>query len=253
MRFTHLIILLYILIFSSCKEHNPQLVKIEGKQIAITDSISLNKDIESFIAPYRTRINKDLDSVLAYALDNYSKSDGALNTAIGNFMADAVFYEANPIFNSRTGKHIDMVLLNHGGIRAPISKGGISIRNVYKIMPFENSIVIVAIKGSQVKAIVEYLSRSKRAHPISKQLQITLDENFKVVKATINNQEIDDNKTYYVATSDYLYNGGDRMSFFKPNDSLYALNYKIRHALIDNLKKVDTLNIKADNRLIQIN
>jgi len=55
-----------------------------------------------------------------------------------------------------------------------------------------------------------------------------------------------------VATNDYLFNGGNDMTFFKPNESLYNLNYKIRNVLIDYFKKVDTINPVIDDRFIQI-
>ena len=252
MRFTHLLILLYFLFFFNCKDEKFHLFKIEGSQISITDSIATNSEIEDFIKPFRNHIEQDLDSVLAFSAGTYSKTDGRLNTAIGNYMADAVFDEANLIFKKRTGLDIDMVLLNHGSIRASLPKGDVSAKNAYQLMPFENSLVVVALKGSQIDSLIAYLSKAKTAHPISK-LQLTLDKNFEVVHAKIKNQPIDKNKTYYVATSDYLYNGGDRMFFFKPHDSLYVLNYKIRNVLLDNFNKVDTINPVIDNRFIQIN
>lgn len=189
--------------------------------------------------------------MLAYAKDTYSKTDGFLNTAIGNFMADVVYDEANPVFKSRTGNNIDMVLLNHGGIRAIISEGNITTKTAYELMPFENSIVVVALKSAQVDSLINYLCKEKRAHPISK-MQLVLNDNFEATKATIKGEEIDANKIYFVATNDYLYNGGDNMTFFKPNDSVYTLNYKIRNALIDYFKKVDTINPVIDDRFIQI-
>ena len=251
MRFTHLFILLNIFVFSSCKHQKMQLSKIEGKQIQITDTLATDPELEVFIKPFRDNIQKDLDSVLAYAVDTYSKTDGEFNTALGNFMADAVYDEANPIFNSRTGKNIDMVLLNYGGIRSILSKGHITKRTAFKLMPFENSIVVVALKSAQINQLIDYLSRAKRAHPISN-LKLTLDKDFKVVDAKIKGKPIDLNRTYYVATNDYLYNGGDNMSFFKTNDSLYVLNYKIRNALIDHFIKVDTINPVRDDRFTQI-
>ncbi|WP_317044930.1 5'-nucleotidase [Confluentibacter flavum] len=228
------------------------MAKIEGKQISISDSISTDNDIEVFIKPYRTHIQKDLDSVLAYSADTYTKTDGDFNTAIGNFMADAVYNEANPIFKSRTGKNIDMVLLNHGGIRSIISKGNITTRTAFELMPFENSLLVVEMKGTQMDSLVAYLSKSKKAHPISK-LKLIIDTDFNVIKATIDGKNIEDNNTYYVATNDYLYNGGDNMTFFKPNDGVHDLNYKVRNALIDNFKKVDTINPVKDDRFIQKN
>lgn len=251
MRFTHFIFLLYIFIFFGCKQEKAHVFKIEGKQIVITDSLQTDSIIDAYIKPFREHVNNDLDSVLAYSVDTYSKSDGEFNTAIGNFMADAVYDQANPVFKSRTGKDIDMVILNHGGIRSILSKGNITARTAFELMPFENSLVVVALKGTQIDSLVSFLCKSKAAHPISK-LKLTIDKNFEVVNATIKGKSIDDSKTYYVATNDYLYNGGSNMTFFKPNDSLYDLNYKIRNILIDYFKKVDTINPVIDDRFIQI-
>ncbi|WP_033961816.1 5'-nucleotidase C-terminal domain-containing protein [Psychroserpens jangbogonensis] len=240
---------LTLILFTSCKSKN--LYKIEGRQIAVTDSLKSNQSIEDYIKPYRIQINKSLDSVISYAKDTYSKRDGHLNTAIGNMMADAVYEESNPVFKSRTGKEIDFVLLNHGGIRSIISKGNISTRTAYSVMPFENSVVVVKMKGTKVQELVDYLVREQRAHPIHR-LQIILDEELQLKSATINGETINTRKTYYVATNDYLYNGGDRMTFFKPNDSLHVLDYKIRNVLIDYFTKNDTIAPVIDDRFIQI-
>ena len=242
---------IFVLSLVSCKKENNYLYKIEGQQIAITDSLPTDALINDFIKPYREHVTKDLDSVLAYAVDTYTKNNGDFNTAIGNFMADAVYEQGNIVFKKRTGMDIDMVILNHGGIRSIISKGNITTRTAYELMPFENSLVVVALKGNQIDSLVTYLSKRQKAHPISK-LQLSIDQDYQIVSATINGKPIDDNKMYFVATNDYLYNGGDNMTFFKPNDSLYNLNYKIRNILIDYFKKVDTINPKIDNRFIQI-
>jgi len=166
-------------------------------------------------------------------------------------MADAVFELSNPVFNFRTGKDLDMVLLNHGGIRAILSKGNITSRTAYEIMPFDNSVVVAELKGIYINELISYLQNAKQAHPISN-LNIKLDSNFKLIEATINKETIDVNRTYYVATSDFLFNGGDRMTFFKKSDSLYDLDYKIRNLLIDYFIKIDTLSLKIDDRFIQI-
>ncbi|WP_289045331.1 5'-nucleotidase [uncultured Olleya sp.] len=245
-----LLFLLAIMSLASCKQETFSLTKIEGKQIPITDSIAIDKGIDSIIKPFRESVNKDMNAILSYAPETYSKNDGDLNTAIGNLMADAVLSQSDPIFNKRTSHNIDMVLLNHGGIRSIISKGNVTTRTAFQIMPFENSIVVVALKGQQIDSLTHYLSQAKRAHPISG-LQLTLDKNYAITEALLNNKPIQKDKTYYVATNDYLYNGGDRMRFFKTNDSLYVLDYKIRNAMIDYFKSVDTINPVIDNRFIQ--
>lgn len=237
-------------LFWSCKS-DLKVYRIEGKQIQITDSLASDSEIEAFIKPYREHVDSTLDSVLAYSVDTYSKYDGELNTAIGNLMADAIYKESNKVFKIRTGKDIDFALLNHGGIRAIISKGNITRRTAYEIMPFENAIVVVQLKAAQVKELIAYLAKARRAHPISK-LKLTIDKDLKVVEALINGVPVDDSKDYYVLTNDYLLNGGDHMNFFKTNDTVYVLNYKIRNALIDYLKETDTVNPVIDDRFTQL-
>lgn len=237
------------LIIIGCKTEKLYLNKIEGQRLDINDKATPNAEIEAFIAPYKNRIENDLDSILAYAVDTYSKNDGELNTAIGNLMADIILLEGNPIFNKRTGKHIDGVVLNHGGIRAEIPKGAVNARTAYNVMPFENKIVVVGLKGNKINDIIKYLASRKRAHPIAG-LKITLDKNYNLISATINNEAIDANKTYYFATSDYLYNRGDNMTFFQPNEEFHDLDYKIRNAMIDYFKKTDIINPVIDDRFI---
>ena len=251
MNYKHILLLLSLLVLNACKKQALYLQKIEGKQINISDSLERNLNIDNFIKPYREHVNANLDSTLAYAVDTYSKSDGEYNTAIGNMMADAVYEESNALFKSRTGENIDFVLLNHGGIRAIISKGNVSKRTAYQVMPFDNSVVVVKLKGSEVRKLIDYLAKAKRAHPIS-QLQLVLNSDSTINSVSLNEKALDFNKTYNVATNDYLYNGCDRMDFFKTNDSLYVLDYKIRNVLIDYFTKIDTLNPVIDNRFIQL-
>lgn len=250
MNYKPILIALLLIGFCSCKQEN-HLFKVEGKQIPISDSLKIDTEIDNFIKPYRENLEKTMNEVLAYSVDTYSKNDGEYNTAIGNLMADAVYEEANPIFKKRTGKDIDFVLLNHGGIRSILSKGNVTTKTAYELMPFDNSVVVVKLKGEQVKELLEYLAKAKRAHPISG-LKLVLDKDFEIQSSSVNNIPIDFSKTYYVATNDYLYNGGDRMDFFKTNDSLYVLDYKIRNVLLDYFKRKDTINPIIDDRFIQL-
>jgi len=250
MKFKPFLTLLSIGFIIACKQEPYSLSKIEGKQIPISDSLKIDEDIDAFIKPFRESVNKDMNAVLSYAPKTYSKTDGDLNTAIGNLMADAVLEQSNPIFNARTGQNIDMVLLNHGGIRSIISKGNITTKTAYEIMPFENSVVVVALRGQQIDSLAYFLSKAKRAHPVSG-LQLTLDKDYKIKQTLVNKKPVENDKLYYVATNDYLYNGGDRMRFFQVNDTIYRLDYKIRNAMLDYFKKTDTINPVIDNRFIQ--
>lgn len=245
------VLIVFSLLLFSCKgENNLGVSEIKTERISIDDKIQDDKEISEFIAPFKEHLNATLDSTLAFNPTSLSKNDGDLNTALGNLMADIVMAQADPVFNKRTGNKIDMVLLNHGGIRAEIPKGAITSRTAYQVMPFENEIVVAELTGKKINEMLKYLEKAKTAHPVSG-IQIIADKNYKTIKASINETAIDENKTYFVATSDYLVNGGDNMSFFKDPVNLYKTDYKIRNAMIDYFKKIDTVKAGIDNRYIR--
>jgi len=240
----------FISLFLSC-DNSKKLVNINGKNISISKELSSNKAIEVAIEPYKINLDKSMNEVLSYAVDTYSKTNGDYNTAIGNLMADAVFELSSPVLKSRTGKDLDIVLLNHVGIRSILPKGNVTTKSAYSLMPFENSVVVVPLKGSVVMEMTTYLQEFKKAHPISG-LELVLGPDNNYQKILVGGKTVDLEKTYYVATNDYLYNGGDRMYFLKKSDTLYDLNYKIRNVLLDYFTKYDTLNPKKDLRFIKL-
>ncbi|GGE20652.1 5'-nucleotidase C-terminal domain-containing protein [Psychroflexus salis] len=235
----------------SCEKEYVKPVKINYKQQAIDANLMADEEIENFIAPYKSRIEGEMKKVLSYAPQSMFKSQGKYNTAIGNMMADAVLEEATPIFKKQQNLNIDAVLLNYGGIRAGISKGDISVRTAFDIMPFENEVVVVELTYESVQKMIRYLMKKKIAHPIAGiQLQLNHDYTFK--KASINGEEIKLNdqkdKHFYIATSDYLLQGGDEMSFFEDNKNVYHLDYKLRNILIDYFEKKEQILATVEKR-----
>lgn len=234
-----------------CQRHPQQLTKVEASRITVSDSIIGNDSITFFIAPYKKRIDAVLDSTLAYVPKDLVKNDGERNTSAGNFLADAILEQANPIFTSRTGKQIDFVVLNHGGIRSIISKGNVNARTAYQFMPFENTIVVVEMSGTSVKDLFTFLANSGRAHPVAN-TKLVVEGSNTFTKMEINGKPFDENQTYFVATNDYLVQGGDDMGFFKNRSGITNLDYLVRNAIIDYFKKMDTITANVDDRFIQI-
>lgn len=249
MSFKQGIVLIFVTLFFNCNQ-GVEVTKIEGKRIEINDTITSDTTINAYIKPFQVRVKSELDSVLAYSKNTYSKKDGAFNTAIGNFMADLVRKRGNSVYKQRTGKTIDLAMLNHGGIRSIISEGDVTIGDAYKVMPFENSIVVIELSGKTIlEEMIPYLIKAKRAHPISG-LKLHINDDDEVVLAQINKEKIDPERNYNVATNDYLYFGGDGMLFFQKGSDMMALDYKIRNAIIDHLSEIDTIAPKRDDRFI---
>jgi len=248
----HFGLLLTFLFLASCGHQQYAVSKIEGKKIGITETQNTHSDyskkMEDFIKPYREHVDNDLSEVLAYSPENLDKSKGEWQTNIGSFLADITLAKSNPVFNKRENKNIDICLLNHGGIRSVIPKGNVTARTAYEVMPFENSAVVIALKGAQIVEMVNYIISEKKPHPLAG-MTFTITKNNTPENIQIKGKPLENDKPYYVVTSDYLSNGGDNMVFFKNNAGQYDLDYKLRNIIIDYFKEVDTLKINTDIRI----
>ncbi|MBQ4914906.1 5'-nucleotidase C-terminal domain-containing protein [Maribacter sp. MMG018] len=251
LKIKHFVIITTIGLVGSCKQSPQTLTDIAAKQIVVDSTYHSVEEISNFVKPYHDHVNSVLDSTLAYAPHKITKTDGEYNTSAGNLMADIVLLQASPVFKKRTGKDIDFVLLNHGGIRSVISKGNVSARTAYEVMPFENTMAVASLKGSSILDMVSYLIKSKRPHPVAG-IQIVLNADNTLNSLKIQGKPFDKNKTYYVATSNYLITGGDNMGFFKDADEIIEIDYKIRNAMIDYFTKVDTITAKVDDRYYKL-
>jgi 2',3'-cyclic-nucleotide 2'-phosphodiesterase (5'-nucleotidase family) len=241
-----IISLFTISVLFSCKNEPQNLVKIEGKLLPISEELTEKQEITDFIQPYKVKVESEMNAVLSFTPTDLVRTDGELESSLGNLMADLCFERANPVFNSRTGKNIDFAMFNYGGIRAGITKGDIKTENAFHLMPFENSLVVLELTSEKIKELVNYLITEQRAHPLSKQFNLIITKNG--YNLSINNKLFDITKTYFVLTSDYLQNGGDNMNFFKDPVNIENLDYKVRNAIIDYFQETDTIRGTLDGR-----
>ena len=241
-------LLIFLLVISSCKKSEKQLVKITAKNIAIDSTIKASEEITNSINPYKEKLTSEMQEVLCYSPKEIIKSDGNMQSSLGNLMADMCFKMANPIFKENTNEAIDFVLLNYGGIRADLPKGYIKKEHAFKLMPFENELVVVNLTGDKVLELISFFINNKEAHPFCKNIELIISKNSYNLK--IKGNVFNKNKTYNVLTNDYLHNGGSNMNFFKNSKKFTILDYKIRDVIIDYFKKTDTLKATLDNRVI---
>lgn len=244
------VIFLTFFFVASCSKQNYNVTKIEGKRITITEKENQVPEIENFIKPYREHINNDLDSILAYCPETLDKSTGKWQTTIGNLMADVTLSRGNIVFQSREKKNIDICLLNSGGIRSILPKGNVTARTAFEIMPFENSLVVIALKGDQIIEMVDFFIAEKKSHPLAG-VTFTIDKNKVAKNILVQGKPVQKETIYYVGTNDYLSNGGDNMNFFKKGVQKFDLQYKLRNILIDYFKEVDTIPVIKDIRITE--
>ncbi len=245
-----LVNLLLLLFLSACTKKSDY--KTEINNIEVNQLIKIDSSIVKFYLPFKKTLEESLmNTPISYSFETYKKNDGELNSTLSNMFADATFEMSNERFKAISGNNIDIVLLNNGGIRSIISKGDISEKTAFELMPFENRIVVLELNGKSINKMIDYLRLVKLQHPI-RGLQIKLNNDYSLNDANIDGEIININKKYYVATTDYLLDGGDKMYFLGETTKTIDINYKMRDVLIDYFKKNDTIKLATDNRFIRI-
>lgn len=160
----------------------------------------------------------------------------------------------------------DISFINGGTIRGNKiyqPKYTIIRKDIIEELPFRNKVVLLEIKGSNIiKALENGLSlveSNKGRFPHISGLKVVYDSTLpsgkRIKKVSIGLKELEKNKIYKLATSDYLYSGGDGYSMFK--DSKLVKYHKSIHRLISSIvidyiiyKK--NLNLKNEKRLIDL-
>ncbi|APD06061.1 5'-nucleotidase [Flavobacteriaceae bacterium UJ101] len=204
------------------------------------DHIQQDQEFQDLIKPYTKELKHKTEEILAYTPEDLTKQ----NYNLQNVFADITYEESDILFKALYQKDIDFVLINKGGLRTIIPQGAITIGNIYEVMPFDNKIVVVGLRGEKMLALLSYLA--SKPQPIS-HLKVTRKEN-RVTEAVINGKPFDFDTTYYVVTNDYLQGGGDNMFFFKNAEEVYPLNILARDMYLNYFKKIDTLSINKTIR-----
>ena len=240
-------LLLGIALFSltACKTTSLQVANVQTqKNISINQDLKANEDFAKFIEPYTEKLNKEMNQKISFTQVDLTKEGN--NSNLGNLLADYTFDGADVWAKANLNKNIDAALINIGGIRTTIGKGDILLKNIFEVMPFENEVIIVKFKGSDLQGLFDYYAKNQKNNPVS-HLYIETS-NGTVSKSLINGNTVNPNQDYYIATSDYLALGGDNMKFFAKGESI-PTGIKLRDLFIEYFKKNQQINPKEEVRL----
>ena len=242
------ILFFFSFLIIACKNNSYEVSKINAKQLKIVNEVKQDSSIIQLFTPYKKKMTNEITKSLSFSPKILERTDGNLQSTLGNLVADLSYEKANELFKNKTGKTVDFSMSNYGGIRAAIMKGDVTVSNAFELMPFDNTLVVVELNYDKIKALFNYFVAKKRAHPLSKNIQLTIkNDSYNVL---INGKAIKKDKTYFVATSNYLQKGGDGMIFFSEPESLFDSNFLIRDAIVDYFESKDTLSANLDNRVI---
>ncbi len=197
-------------------------------------------NVDKIINKYSPGIDS-LMEIIAYSEDEITK--GKPESALSNLAADVILHTAKGYLKSDANV---FSLTNFGGIRTNLPRGAIRIYDVYSVFPFDNSIVIATIKGSEVRKIMERFASRENFEALGG-VEIFV-ENKELKKCYIAGSELDDNKIYQLATIDFLLDGGDKMKIRKNSLDVKMSGIYIRDAVVDYLREITAKDIKLDNK-----
>jgi 2',3'-cyclic-nucleotide 2'-phosphodiesterase (5'-nucleotidase family) len=221
--------LLGLIILFACHSPKKAVLTKSNSITIVKDSVpEADSTALVLINKYKKHLDKQMNEVIAESIFDLKKElpEGAL----GNMVSDVLMKFAK----RKPENKPDFCVLNHGGLRIPvIYKGEISIRTVFELLPFENMLVMVELKGEDCQKLFDLIADSKGA-PVAGITMII--KNGKAEEVKINGENFDPNKTYKILTSDYIANGGDHADMMKNAVSTFQYDIKLRDAVIQELR-----------------
>lgn len=197
----------------------------------VSKTITPDTSLTTFISPFKDSLDKRMNEVLATAEVDFVVQRPESN--LMNWVANALF--VNQTKTVRLSQPA-VCLLNTGGIRSSIGKGNVTLGDLYKVMPFDNTIVWVELPIEVLPEIEAYLNKSG-GEPMA---NLTLNEGKLSIKSSPENPS-----HFWVITSDYLMNGGDKMNFFSKRTHVNETGKVLRDILIEEAKSQGIL--RAEN------
>lgn len=218
-----------LIAFSSCRSSH-QLVSVEGSLVPM--SAEWNKEESKgmkIVAPYKATIDSIMLPVVGRsAMDMNARRPESL---LSNLVADVLRESTVPY----TGRAADLAIINMGGLRNSLPQGDVTFRHVYEILPFQNSLCIIRLKGKDVRELMENIVAAG-GEGVSN-IKLIVNEKREVASVTIDGKPIDDNRIYEVATIDYLAEGNDKMTaFLKAESKQFFKEATIRELFLNHIR-----------------
>ena len=177
------------------------------------DSMPKDKAIADKVSVYQARVDAVMqDTVGETKTDLDGVNVRKTETNLGNFIADVIKEAAGA----------EGAIINGGTIRKGASRGTLKVSDIYSIVPFDNYIVAIRLKGKQIRdtlehgvsAIADDAGRFPQISGIRFTFQPSKKTGSRVSDIFIGNTPLDLEKEYTIATNDFLAAGGDGFHAF---------------------------------------
>jgi 5'-nucleotidase/UDP-sugar diphosphatase len=218
--------------------------KPEQINTAEKQSYAPNAAITALLAPYIEKANASLKEVVGEAAEDFvfgNRLTRYQETSLGNMITDANVWYFKTVFN----QDIDFAFHNGGNIRAPLAKGPLTQENILTVLPFENYLYIVSLKGSAIIELFDFIGTIPQGAggfpQFSREVRYTIDktpgQDRGVIKdLTIGGRPVDPNRTYRFCTNDYLLGGGDGYTALTKSENPFNTSLLLSYVTVEYIK-----------------
>jgi len=239
--------LLLLLIVTAGYGLTPAVVRLNSASL-----IELSSTYDSLVNPtLQRRINaykQQMDATVGRRIGTVTKTMTASQpeSPLSNFLSDQLLAWAT----KHTSSRVDVALINFGGIRASLNKGSLTVGDLYQALPFENKLVIVALKGKDLEALLKHLAKNGGEGIAGAQVEI---KGTTLSRSLIAGQPIDASAIYRVATMDYLAQGNSGMTALLKAQYVEPTGVTVRDCIIEQIEsltaKGKSIDAKRDGRI----
>ena len=239
--------LMLAMLLASCKQHTATVDQVRYKNIKLDSTLTVIADpkIEAQIKPYRDSLHAQMSVKLCVAQEDMFA--GRPESLLGNFVSDLVLSEGKQLCEKKyPDVHPVVSYMNRGGFRAPIPKGEVTVKSIFELMPFENEVVLLKLKGSDLRRLMNHMASRGGEGVAGMRFGIRKD---KAIKCMIDGKPIDNDKEYWMVTSDYLADGGDGSKTLSKNLQRINTGVKLRDMIIGHMRKLGEEGKMATSKL----
>ena len=239
-------LIVLICFLSACGQSNYGLKSVESSREAMDSrwDVYANTELATLIASYKNRLETEMNEPVGIAAQTLKK--GYPQSLLSNFTTDVMQQIAEQLWDD-----VDFSVMNMGGMRATLNQGAITIGNLYEVLPFENSLVLVELPAKAVKELFEFIA-FQGGQGMSGTVELVVKKR-KVESLKIGGKALDMKKTYRIATIDYVAEGNDGMVAFQQATQRMDSNKQLRDCMIDYVKTLTANNLEVnatiDNRI----
>jgi 2',3'-cyclic-nucleotide 2'-phosphodiesterase (5'-nucleotidase family) len=231
-----------LLVLTSCNTVGWRVFKAEAVKIPLDKETEQYADesFKVFLQPYKVQLEKEMNEVIGFAVRDL-KIHGP-ESLLSNFSSDVYRQVAATTIQSP----VDIAIVNLKGLRAPVPAGNITVSRIFELMPFENELVVLWVRGDELLGLFDFFASIGGEGVSGMKMGI---RDGKAVEVTVGGVPVDKDRIYVVATNDYLAEGNDGMTQLKNAAKRVNTGIKIRDMLIEYIRKESEAGRKIDPKL----